>query len=475
MMFLILALAQDGVFRVDHLEIRPHDVFADTLGFPYFIVNFFHLTTKPQVIKSLLTFEEGDLVSVGILEENERRLRSLGIFGEVQITPLREDTLNIVWVGTWDNWTTSLYVDLARAGGGQRFGLGLVEHNFLGFAKDLSFKFQKDYERSYWEVKYFDPNLWGSELTLLCQRRSDGYRAEASLKRPFKVVWDRYSWGIWASADTATIRSYYHGEETAAEEVRVRSLGAEALFNQSVDKVFAWGIEGVWWERHGLDTLVRRGLGPAVLYEERKFVKTRFLDGFGNTEDFPTGLRLRASAHLYEGGFGGGVGLRKGWERAEKLFSKLSVEAEGYRVWGRAWGEFSGDWRFYIKPAQRITFAAMVRAEKLFNPPGLVGYPLGGASGLRGWPLFWLWSTKRTLFVGELRLAGPTLFNGTLVPGAVLFADAGEAGGEALWDVGFGLRLGFLKVFKFPVARIDLAWPYASGSPVLSIGTSQAF
>ncbi len=475
MVAFVLALGADGVFRVDHLEVNPHDVFADSAGFPYSVVNFFHLTTKPWVIRELLTFKEGDLVSLGILEENERRLRSLGIFGEVQVVPLKEDTDNIVWVGTWDNWTTSLYIDLARAGGGQRFGLGLVEHNFLGFAKSFSARFQKDYERRFWEFKYFDPNLWGSELTLLWQDRSDGYRAEASLERPFKVVWDRYSWGVSAWADSATLRAYYHGEPVDSEAVGVKGASVKLLANRGFDKVVAWGVEGVWWDRAGEEHLRRWGAGPSFLYEERKFVKTKFLDGFGYTEDFSVGLSLGGSAYLYEGGFGGCFGASKGWSRADKLFSRLEVNAEGHRVWGRAWGKVEGEWRFYIKPAQRLTFAARAVMGKLWNPPGLTGYALGGASGLRGWPLFWLWGEKKSLFTGELRLAGPALFQGALVPGFVLFTDLGEMEGEVAWDVGLGLRLGFLKVFKFPTTRIDFAWPYAQGSPVISIGTNQAF
>jgi|GEM_PF-1796192 len=474
----IICSPDPGVFRVHEIEIHNHDIF-ETKGFPGNLIAWLHIATTESTIKGLLTFREGDIINLDVIKENERRLRGTGLFNRVWMERLREGDTSIVWVGTWDLWSTSLYLDLSRAGMLQRFGLGLSEHNFLGMAKDVSAIYQKDYERTYWEACYRDLNFLSRALEagFSFQLRSDGEQISAELKRPFRVVDERWSWGVSGAVDSGSLRLYHEGESIDSESFCVRQAGARFSRNLTADRILAPFVDFKYWKRTGRDTVLMRGLGAGLIYERRNYCKTKRLDGFGYDEDFLLGPTLTAGAWLYLEGWGAELGLSAGYHIRERLFWDARPFLQYSHVGGRCVRRAEITTRTYLKPHPNSVIALSLFYGRMSDQPGIISYELGGTSGLRGWPAFWLSGDEKLLVQSELRLIGPELFQ-FFVPGAVVFWDGGDIDlgkGDFVWDVGFGLRLGLTKVFKFPNLRVDAGWPYGRGRVVYSFGTSQAF
>jgi len=478
LVFVLTCLADPGVFQVHEIEIRNYDIF-ETRGFPGNLIAWLHIGTNESTVRGLLTFREGDIITLDILKENERRLRGTGLFNRVRVERLREGDTSIVWVGTWDLWSTSLYLDLSRAGMLQRFGLGIVEHNFLGMAKDVSAIYQKDYERNYWEACYRDPNFLSSALEagFSFQLRSDGELISAEVKRPFRVVNERWSWGISGGMDSSSLHTYHEGDAIDSESFCVRQAGARFSCNLASDRILAPFVDLKYWKRTGRDTVSMRGAGAGLIYERRNYLRTTKLDGFGYDEDFFLGPMLTTGAWIYLEGWGAEMGLSVGHHLGERLFWDARPLIHYSRVGGLDMTRAEIATRTYLKPHPNSVIALSVFYGKMNDQPGIISYELGGTSGLRGWPAFWLSGDEKLLVQSELRLIGPELFQ-FFVPGAVLFWDGGDIDigrGDFIWDVGVGLRLGLTKVFKFPNLRVDAGWPYGKGRVVYSFGTSQAF
>ncbi|MCZ6595610.1 MAG: hypothetical protein O6943_11955, partial [Bacteroidetes bacterium] len=88
-------IAQENAKKViRNIEIERHDVFTDLNRKPRFIYNWanqLHIVTKESVIRQELLFKSGDEYDPEILEESERKLRSLSYFGEVTVAVKTEE------------------------------------------------------------------------------------------------------------------------------------------------------------------------------------------------------------------------------------------------------------------------------------------------------------------------------------------------------------------------------------------------
>ncbi|MGC8893448.1 MAG: hypothetical protein ACP5QG_01215 [candidate division WOR-3 bacterium] len=478
LILLFICSHDSGVFRVHEIEIQNHDIF-ETKGFPGNLISWLHISTTEATIRGLLTFKEGDIINNEILKENERRIRGTGLFGRVWLERIREGDTSIVWIGTWDLWSTSVYLDLSREGGIQRFGLGLAEHNFLGMAKGISGIYQKDYERNYWEACYNDLNFLNRalEAEMSLQLRSDGQLVKAGVGKPFRIVDERWSWGFSGGMDSSSLHTYSEGNAIDSENFCIWNAGARFSRNTARDRILAPFVDLKYWKRTGLDTVSMRGVGVGITYERRNYFKTKKLNGFGYDEDFLLGPMLSTGIWKYMEGWGAEISLSFGWHFGERLFLDARPFIQYNRIGDRNMTRAEVTTRAYLKPHPNSVIALSLCTGKMKDQPGITSYELGGTSGLRGWPAFWLSGSEKLLAQSELRLIGPVLFQ-TFVPGMVLFWDGGDidfSQGDFVWDVGIGLRLGITKVFKFPNLRFDASWPYGQGKVIYSFGTSQIF
>ncbi|MEO0179980.1 MAG: hypothetical protein ABIM74_00265 [candidate division WOR-3 bacterium] len=478
LMLWFLSSPDPGAFQVHQIEIQTHDIY-ETRGFPGNLISWLHIATAENTIRGLLTFKEGDIITAEIMEENERRLRGTGLFSRVWLERLREGDTSIVWVGTWDLWSSSFYLDLSREGGLQRFGLGLMEHNFLGMAKEVSALYQKDYERNYWEVCYRDMDFLsrGLEMGLSAQIRTDGQLASAGIGKPFRTVGERWAWGLSGSLDSSRLKVYVEGSPVDSEDFCIHWAGLRVSKNLMENAIAAPFLDLKYWERRGRDTVLMSGVGVGFAYERRNYCKTTRLDGFGYDEDFLLGPTLSLGAWIYTEGWGCEAGLMVGWHLGERVFWDMRPSVQYSRVSGREMTKAEFTTKAYLKPHPQSVIAVSLCSGRMSGQPGLTSYELGGTSGLRGWPAFWLSGKEKLLVQSELRLIGPEVFQ-FFVPGITFFWDGGDidfGDGDFAWDIGIGLRLGLTKVFKFPNLMVDAGWPYGRGNPVYSFRTAQGF
>ncbi len=129
--------------RIGHIRVVARDIFdtadpkEDKLLFHW--ANSLHIETRPGVIERALLFKTGDPVSVRVIDETERLLRSVRYLYDVHIRPVAvNDGVVDIEVETHDTWSLDLGVSAGRSGGSSSSGLQLREYNLLGTGVSLS-------------------------------------------------------------------------------------------------------------------------------------------------------------------------------------------------------------------------------------------------------------------------------------------------------------------------------------------------
>src|SRR5207247_7727641 len=76
---------------IGEIVVDTHNIFdlddPQESSFPYRAANALHITTRPSLIRRLLLFKSGERVSVRLIEETERLIRSNSSVYDVAITP----------------------------------------------------------------------------------------------------------------------------------------------------------------------------------------------------------------------------------------------------------------------------------------------------------------------------------------------------------------------------------------------------
>src|SRR6266849_4814644 len=102
-------------------------------GVLYRAANFLHIQTRASVIRRQLLFKPGERVSVRLIEETERLMRSNRILYDISIAPVAyHDGAVDIEVRTRDTWTLEPGVSASRQGGTTRRGATLRDTNVLG-------------------------------------------------------------------------------------------------------------------------------------------------------------------------------------------------------------------------------------------------------------------------------------------------------------------------------------------------------
>ena len=78
--------------RIGEIRVVTHDVFdlrdPKENNFLYRLVNKLHINTRPEVIRRLLLFNTGEPLSVRLIEETERVLRTKHYLYDAEIRPI---------------------------------------------------------------------------------------------------------------------------------------------------------------------------------------------------------------------------------------------------------------------------------------------------------------------------------------------------------------------------------------------------
>jgi outer membrane protein assembly factor BamA len=482
--------------RVGQIRVLTDDIFD--LNDPrennalYRFANRLHINTRPEVIRRLLLFETGDPVSMRLIEETERLLRSKHYLYEVSIQPIGyEHGVADIEVKTRDTWSLDIGLSASREGGENKGRISLKEENILGTGILLGVSYSSDVDRSGVAFDIADTNVFGTRGTVAYSyaKYDDGNHQSFSLQRPFYALDARWAAGFTAAQADGLDALYNAGNNVA--EYRHRREFAEVFGGWSR------GLIGGWARRYSVGLLHQDDdyelepgkpaperlpsdltlAGPFVRFEllEDAFRTDVNLNLIGRVEDFAMGVQLNLQlgraldnlgstrdAWLYS------ASLSDGFDVTPNSFLLANVGASGRYADQGENQSLGAAARYYHRVGRHLVYYAALSADAVDNPDVPGPLQIGGDNGLRGYPLRYQSGERRVLSTLEARAYTDWYPFRLFRVGGAVFYDTGRAWkGENqntvnsgwLRDVGFGLRLLSARTSKGNVLHADVAFP----------------
>ena len=492
----VAQLEADGAI-VGNIVLVKSDVFDLTdereNNFLYRFINKLHIITKDRVIEKQLLLEPGDLYSKRLSDESERILRRNRYLFDVDITPTAEhDGVVDLRVSTQDVWTLKPSLSLSRKGGENKTILGVHEFNLLGRGQTVRIERVEDVNRTSNSFEFSDAQFGDSWVStdLLLADNSDGHTNFLAIIRPFYALDTPWSAGMTALDGDQRSTLYDLGDPAAEyqhEREKFTAFGG-----------WSAGLQDGWVRRYTTGVVlddnqfsdVVDGTLPSAIPEDRdllypffglellqdQFETTRNREQIGETEDFFTGTRFSArlgyasenigadrDALLYTASYSRGFG---GIDKTALLVSTWASGREESSGSANAIVGLSA--RFYSQQSEKRLFFATIRGVHGHNLDLDNPVELGGASGLRGYPLRYQSGDASFLFTIEQRFFSDLYPFRLFRVGGAIFADVGRTwgdnpvGGESagwLRDVGFGFRFAPTRTGTRKILHLDIAFP----------------
>jgi outer membrane protein assembly factor BamA len=495
-----LAQMEAAGARIGEIRVVIQDIFdtadprEDKLLFRW--ANALHIKTRPGVIERALLFKTGQPLSLRVLEETERLLRSNRYLYEVQFRPLAyHDGVVDIEVMTRDTWTLDPGVSAGRTGGANSSGIHIKEYNLLGTGTSVSFGRRKSVDRTRNEFQFSNDRAFGTWTSLAYSHaaNSDGRSDAASVVRPFYALDARWSAGVTASKDDRIDSVYNAGK--VVSQYRHREKQAEVFGGWSP------GLVEGWVQRYSLGVSLQddayaneagaiaplqlpgdqKLVAPFVRYEliEDRFERELNRNLIGRPEFFAlgwhstlqlgrasTGLGSSRDAWLYSGS------ASRGFEPLPDHILIASAKIAGQYADGQVQRQSVGaQAQYYLPQSKRWLFYAAASAEMLTRSDPADALLLGGDNGLRGYPLRYQSGTRRALFTIEERFYTDLYVWRLFRIGGAAFFDAGRAWGSQslgsanlvnpgwLSNAGLGLRIVSARAAFGNVLHVDLALP----------------
>src|SRR5712664_2332988 len=401
-------------------------------GILYRAASAIHIRTRAAVVRRQLLFKPGERVSVRLIEETERLMRSNRIFYDVSIVPIgyRDGVVDIE-VRTRDTWTLEPGVSASRAGGVNKTGFTLRDTNALGTGVLIGASRSTDADRSTTQYRISRPHAFDGWTTIdySHSRLSDGQSNAMSIARPFYALDTRWAAGFSTSTDTRIDSLFSNGAKVA--QFRHRQDSAEMFGGWSE------GLVNHWTHRYSVglsylkDTYKSEPDLPAPLpplqippdetlvspffrYERvhDNYEKVKNRDLIERPEYFAmgtqakiqlgralTGLGSTQNLWLYSAGASDGFRLPSN----RVLLGAASVSGQaGYAPLDRQMT--SGSIRYYGRPDGRTLMFVSLSGDTVKDPNLAAQLVLGGDTGLRGYPRNYQTGDRRVLLNVEERV-----------------------------------------------------------------------
>ncbi len=468
--------------------------------------NALHVQTQPGVIERALLFKSGEPLSVRVLDETERILRSNRYLYDVQFRAVAfHDGVVDIDVLTRDTWSLDPGFSAGRSGGANSSGIRLKEYNLLGTGVAVSFGHSTNVDRSSNEFQVSNDRAFGTWTALAYSHasNSDGRSDAASIVRPFYALDTRWAAGITASKDDR-IESIYNAGNVVSE-YRHRENQAEIFGGWSA------GLIDGWVQRYSLGVNLqddafaiepgvvapaqlapdRKLVGPFLRYEliEDRYERELNRNLIGRPEFFALGLNAKAQLGWASTGFGSSenalllsASVSRGFEPAPghtlitaAKFSGQSADGQVQRL------SLGAQAQYYLPQGKRWLFYAAAAADALSRSDPNETLLLGGDNGLRGYPLRYQSGTRRALFTLEERFYTDLYVWRLFRIGGATFFDAGRAWGGPdtiatntinpgwLGDAGFGLRIVSSRAAFSNVLHVDIAFALNATSDISKV------
>ncbi len=487
---------------VGNITLNINDVFNQQLdnenALIHRLANRLHIESRESLIQAQLLFAKGDVFDVNLLEETARNLRRNSYLRRATITPLRicDGAVDIL-VQTGDNWSLIPGMNFSRAGGENEFSLSVSELNLFGLGKSLGLELDYGRVRDQQVLQYFDPMLFGTttQFGTQFQNNTDGQVQIIEFEKPFNSLDSRRSWRVRAGNTEYEQNLYDNGFRVnqLAVDNEFFSFKAGASKGKQLIRRNADGTAIYRVTRYSLGWQYSRyQLGATDLFPESTpvderifsypffeisllqpaFIKQSNLQLMESVEDINIGHSIRTRIGLASEAFGSNTNalqaeldFNKGWQLNNKTLGLLKASLDGfYTADGIQNGVASTTletFYFFSAKSRFYTSANIVSATRLFENRQLV---LGGATGLRGYPLNFQTGSRRTRFTLEHRYFFDWYPLRLARIGTAAFFDTGAAwdkSEEQRWlsDVGIGLRIVGTRQANAKVMHIDFAFP----------------
>jgi hypothetical protein len=476
------------------------------------LFNALHVLTCEDVIRRDVVAEEGGPSDSLLIAESARILRNRGYLGDVTVDTVRVpgDSIDLVFT-TRDLWTLDISIQPRGGGGEYSLDFAASESNFRGRAQHLEVGYNISDRRSSGRVLFGEPALFRPHLEsgLSYGSHDNGNSFGAFVIHPLWAVTERWQYGASISRVRDDQLFYKAEQEAFAYPYTYRSTRAEVSR--------AWGRltriragAAVSWTEHALGRLYSYAGVPSALLAEstlysapdRKRVipsfelavehfhypTARFMDRFGRTEDFTTGIGVSAAAGKVSADLGSSVsrvvwlGQFQAGAVHGPVYSNMQAsllhEADDGTNTGRT--EFYSEAHLYVKTALRQVLAVRAVRSGWYRANRQGQMLLGGLNGVRGLPARFDDGTRIWHLNAEYRYFSPVRILTADIGGAV-FTDMGQVWdrGEAVrlhdaeWAVGAGLRIGLSRSAGDQVLRLDLA--HGGNGWVATFGTQMYF
>lgn len=463
------------------------------------IANTIHIETKTRVVERELLFKVGDTVNATLIHDSERSLREvLDISRDVLILPEQVEGKK-VWIQVVfkDAWSLSTRMKFGLLGGESQYRFAIREGNLLGFGKGIAISHEKDFDRSFNELVYYDPQLIGSRQRLLAdyQDLSDGISRFIQLDRPFRTFQTPWSFDMEAGDYDATLTLHTHSQP-------VYDMRQE---EQSVILAFAWAYHisssgafrlGVGYTDHEVnysdlevrqtdllplpDLESRRLAGPLLTWGwfDDRYRNFRNMLSIDRTEQYNLGWNVKAGLGYFsrslestsDGPFFS-ASASKSWFFNDDSLLLFSGSIHGRHERGSFRNVFlTSEFTFYNQSFPLQTLTGHLRLDLALRPDPENWLYLDALEGLRGYPNHFLSGDRRWIMSFEERIITNRTLWGLLRVGFTAFLDAGsihsfstEESEKIYADIGAGLRLGNIRMRTDNIIYFAIAAPLVKG------------
>lgn len=454
--------------------------------------NRLHINTREPVLAAQLLFGEGEPLRERLVEESERILRARNYLTSAYIVPAMAcpDYIDLLVV-TRDAWVTEPEITFTREGGETESGFGLKDGNFLGTGDAISVSYAKDVERSLVSYEYKTSHLFRTRWAtrLYYAQKSDGEDTAFSLERPFYSLQTPWATGI-VTENISEIRVIREGGEDI-NEFRHRDRTREVYFGLATradDRFTRRWLVGLTRENDIFSPTELTELGVpedrkgnylwlGVEGIENRFATYKNLNQIQRTEDVAMGVNYRLRV-----GYGGArLGNERDLIRYRGSYSNVIGVGEHHIL--QLHGEF--DARHYKAPDpvdsgvlglevnynwfrdDQNRWYLRLRYDIGENLQQYEQLTVGGANGLRGYPIDYQRGDRRYILNVERRYFSDLHLFNIVRMGGVAFFDVGRSWGTQIDDesnphlanVGIGLRFSSSKTKVGNVLHVDLAAP----------------
>ncbi|CAH9051319.1 Outer membrane protein assembly factor BamA [Pseudoalteromonas holothuriae] len=451
-----------------------------------------HITTKPEVLRSILLFKEGESYSQKRLVESERLLRNQSFLYDARVFAEEDCHGDIeVNVVTRDLWTLLPELSFSRSGGENSSRIGFRETNLLGWGKRLSLTQTKDKDRSGYLFVYDDPHILSTRYRgrIEYADNSDGKRHYIGVHYPFFSTETPYSYGI-SDFNNRRIESLYQAGEEVSEYEHYSKISDVYLGA-------AKQLENDWTQRLSIgfrnheDTFKATNASRLPIAQNRRltypyiqahwfednYIKVRNFDSIYRTEDLNLGWNINASI---------GYSDNQLSDDQDHFIYNFTVEKAHYTSKRSLWRSalaLNGQWNseqnrarnmisqasfeYYFNSSLYQSWYAKVQLRFAKNLTEDLQLTLGGETGLRGYPIKYQHGSKSVLVNLEKRYYWEYDLLQLFKVGGAVFFDIGRVRGNTLVDsdpnylknVGMGLRLAPSRANAGLVLHLDVAAP----------------